>query len=200
MILVLSGVVGIAVAAFVLFVQPRSLTVTRVIDGDTIVLSDGRHIRLIGIDAPEEGECYAGEAAADAAHLLLGQNVHVETDVNELDQFGRTLAYVTLAEGSMVNRELLDRGAGMFFYDSVNLRHQQNLIEVAESARVGERGLWRTCGPCVVKGNYDTSGHRFYHLPQFRHYPQVVVNLDDADRWFCSEADAAAAGFTRARE
>lgn len=88
----------------------------------------------------------------------------------------------------------------MFFYDSVNLRHQQDLIGVAESARAGERGLWGACGPCVVKGNYDTSGHRFYHLPHFRHYPQVVVNLDDADRWFCSEADAVAAGFTRARE
>jgi len=133
-------------------------------------------------------------------NAFRGKRVTLQTDVNEIDTFGRTLAYVYLPDGTFVNKRLLEQGAGMFFYDSVNLTHQKELIAAAEQARMKHIGLWNTCGPCTVKGNYDTSGRRWYHLPRFRHYDQAIVNLDHADRWFCTEKDAVKAGFTRARE
>ena len=46
----------------------------------------------------------------------------------------------------------------------------------------------------------DKNDKRWSHLPYFRHYDQVEVNLDHGDRWFCTEKEAIEAGFERARE
>ena len=175
--------------------------VTRIIDGDTIEGSGyDKNIRLIGIDTAEEGDCYREESTKATRDLLLDKLVRVETDSNETDNFGRVLAYVYLSDGTFVNKRLLELGAGEFFYDSVNLKHQAELVSAAEAARTNNERLWKACGPCEVKGNYDIHGKRYYHLPSFRHYSQVVVNSDKADRWFCSEAEAIEAGFIRARD
>jgi len=79
------------------------------------------------------------------------------------------------------------------------------LVSASEFAHEQNKGLWSFCAPdpnvgCQVKGNYDKHGHRFYHLPEFRHYPQVKVNLENGDQWFCTEKEAQKAGFTRGRE
>lgn len=196
--------VGIVVAALVVIsfiISSQRPTVTRIIDGDTIEVSSyDKNIRLIGIDTAEQGECYREESTKVTRDLLLNKLVRVETDYNETDNFGRVLAYIYLQDGTFANKRLLELGAGEFFHDSVNLKHQGELISAAENARESMAGYWKACGPCVVKGNYDIHGKRYYHMPEFRHYSQVVVNLDKADRWFCSEAEALGAGFVRARE
>ena len=172
-----------------------------VIDGDTVILADRTHIRLIGINTPEKGECYSHQATALTTSLLFTKGVTLEKDLNPFDRYGRTLAYVFLPhDQKSVNEKLLEKGAGVFFLDSVNVKYQKQLMAAAETARLKPVGLWKECGPCVVKGNYDIHGHRYYHLPSFRHYNQVVMNLPKGDRWFCSEAAAQKAGFTRARE
>jgi micrococcal nuclease len=187
------------------FVQ--SLTVTEVVDGDTIKLDDGRTIRYIGLDAPEEGECFNEEAEKINRDLVLGKQVRLETDTNEMDRFGRYLAYVYLREGEeiFVNQELLKQGAGEFFLDTVNLRYQEVLIQAAEEAHKEKRGLWQACAPdpefgCQIKGNLDRLDKRWYHLPGFRHYETTEVNLEHGDRWFCTEEEAIVAGFEKARE
>ncbi len=94
------------------------VVVKRVLDGDTLVLEDGRRIRLIGVDAPEihnedklkeETEIYGkdvggvramGEKAkAFVEGLVAGKKAILEYDIfnavsNDRDQYGRTLAYV----------------------------------------------------------------------------------------------------------
>ncbi len=198
-LLISSGIVTAVILVTALFTSRRM--VTRIIDGDTIEVSGyDKNIRLIGIDTAEEAECYRGESTKITRDLLLNMPVRIETDENERDNFGRVLAYLYLLDGTFANKRLLEAGAGEFFYDSVNLKHQNELISAAESARGSGVGFWKACGPCVVKGNYDIHGKRYYHLPEFRHYSQAVVNLDKADRWFCSEAEAIKAGFVRARD
>jgi len=185
-----------------------SLVVTEVTDGDTIKLNDGRRVRYIGIDAPEKEACFAKEATEINQELVLGKEVRLERDVNEMDQFGRYLAYVYVQENDkevFVNQALLIEGAGEFFLDTVNLKHQEALIQAAEQAYEEKQGLWQTCAldkkkGCQIKGNVDRLDKRWYHLPSFRHYDQVVVNLGHGDRWFCSEEEALEAGFERARE
>ena len=81
---------------------PRTpVTVTRVVDGDTIQVElDGRDttIRIIGIDTPEmdgpytQEECFGREASAYAEQALAGAEVELEFDVDRADRFGRTLA------------------------------------------------------------------------------------------------------------
>jgi endonuclease YncB( thermonuclease family) len=174
--------------------------VTRVIDGDTVVLSNGVHVRLIGIDTPEKNTCFAGEATKLAENLLLGQKITLTTDIDNLDQFGRTLGYLTTEDGTLINLKLLQLGAGEYFLDNQNSKYQKEFIAAATTAHDQKLGMWKNCGPCDVKGNYDIHGKRYYHLPSFRHYNQVVVNLDKGDRWLCGEDLARKAGYTKARE
>jgi endonuclease YncB( thermonuclease family) len=90
---------------------PRSgddSTVVRVIDGDTLEVSGGTRVRLIGVDAPEtgaansSGSCFGVEATRYMTELVPpGTPVRLVYDVERYDQFGRTLAYVyKLTDGS----------------------------------------------------------------------------------------------------
>lgn len=207
----------IAVVFFwrLVFTKP-TFGVVDVIDGDTIKLEDGTNVRYLGLDAPElakgdtPADCFAGQAKEINQKLVLGKKIKLETDVNEMDRFGRTLAYVYLKPGRgeeeiFVNEYLLKEGAAIFFLDTVNKRYQQVMIEAAKTAHEAKIGLWSFCAPnpefgCQIKGNLDKLDKRWYHLPSFRHYSQVEVNLDHGDRWFCTEDQAQKAGFTRARE
>jgi len=190
------------------FSSHQSFTVVEVTDGDTIRLDDGRRIRYIGVDTPEEDECFGQEAKKVNSDLVLGKEVRLEMDINEMDHFGRYLAYVYLQEGKkkiFVNEFLLTKGIGEFFLDTVNLRYQDLLVQVAEKAHEENKGLWRACTPdfkkgCQIKGNIDRLDKRWYHLPSFRHYKATEVNLEHGDRWFCTEEEAQGAGFKRARE
>lgn len=191
------------------FFSSDGFMVVKVIDGDTIKLKDGRSVRYINIDTPELDACFGEEAKAINERLVAEKKVRLETDTNEMDRFGRQLAYVYVenekGEEVFVNQYLLEEGAGEFFLDTVNLRYQDVLIETAQRAHEEDKGLWQACAPdpevgCQVKGNLDRLDKRWYHLPSFRHYDQVVINLEDGDRWFCSEEEAQTAGFKRSRE
>lgn len=187
--------------------ENKTYLVVKVVDGDTIHLSDGRRIRYIGLNTPEKktDECFWQEAMKLNKELVGDKQIRIETDSNEKDRFGRVLAYAYLKDGTFVNKVLIEKGMAKFHLDTVNLKHQEELMMAANEAHENNVGLWKACAEvpkegCVVKGNYDVSGHRYYHLPEFRHYSQTVINLDDGDQWFCSEEKAIEAGFTRARE
>lgn len=203
----LSAIFGLL--SFKHFLSPKKFTVIKVIDGDTIKLHDGRSVRYINIDAPESDQCFSQEAKTINEKLVAAKPVRIETDINEMDRFGRILAYVYVQTESgqevFVNQYLLQDGAAEFFLDTVNLRYQDLLIQAAQQAHEERKGLWRACAPdaevgCQIKGNLDKWDHRWYHLPSFRHYDQVVINLAHGDRWFCTEEQAQTAGFTSARE
>ncbi len=182
--------------------------VTRVIDGDTIELSDDRIIRYIGIDSPELAteECFSQEAKKLNQDLVLNQKVRVELDTNQMDRFGRYLAYVYAKDAKkevFVNQYLLEQGAGEFFLDTVNLKYQSELVKAAEKGYSEKKGKWSACAldqqGCIIKANLDKLDKRWYHLPGFRHYDQVKINLEKGDRWFCTEEEAIKAGFEKAR-
>lgn len=124
--------------------------VARVVDGDTIALRDGRRVRLVQVDAPEEqgGECYSREATAALESLLPpGTSVRLEADarLDDVDRYGRLLRYVH--RGSLnVNLVLVERGvAGVWFFDGESGRYADALLAAAREARAKRRGLWRAC-------------------------------------------------------
>lgn len=125
-------------------------TVDRVLDGDTIVLRDGRHVRLVQLDAAEtdENECYARAAKAVLARLLPpGTPVEIETDalLDKVDRFGRTLAYVR-KDGANVNLELVRAGAAApWFFHGDRGRYASDFLAAAREARERGRGLWSAC-------------------------------------------------------
>ncbi|PIS08686.1 hypothetical protein COT75_05515 [Candidatus Beckwithbacteria bacterium CG10_big_fil_rev_8_21_14_0_10_34_10] len=195
------------------FLFQDSGVVVKVRDGDTFEFEDGRVIRLLNFDAPElrkgeiETECYALESLEVLKSLVLEKRVYFKTDKNEMDRFGRVLAYVFLKSGKekiFLNQYLLEIGAGEFFLDTVNLKYQEELIRAAHKGYLEVKGKWSQCAPsdsgCLIKGNLDIYDKRWYHLPSFRHYNQVVMNLNKGDKWFCTEEEAIKAGFQKARE
>jgi micrococcal nuclease len=131
------------------------VTVTRVVDGDTFrVRRSGRDVtvRLIGIDAPEVGwyggtaECFGNHAGRVAVRLLEGRSVRLEHDREQLDPYGRTLAYAYLPGGRMVNLVLVRRGLAEVTIFPPNDRHEDRLRRAEDAARQAGAGLWSACG------------------------------------------------------
>jgi micrococcal nuclease len=104
-------------------VRPSNATaatvgVAGVIDGDTIEVSDGARIRLIGIDTPERGECGYSEATAYLARLVGGNAVVLVSGArDDVDRYGRLLRYVEV-EGIDANLEMIRSGLAIARYDS----------------------------------------------------------------------------------
>ena len=125
-------------------------TVSWVVDGDTIRLTDGRRVRLVQIDAPELHlrECYGARARSELEKLLpRGRRVRLELDarLDQVDEHGRQLAYV-FAGGANANVEQVRRGAArLFFYRGQRGRYADRLREAAREARSAGRGLWSAC-------------------------------------------------------
>ena len=151
--LVIAALIVAAIAAFLWFrhdaSSSSSAVVARVLDGDTIVLTSGVHVRLVQIDTPEKGtECY-GEAASALTRRLLppGTHLRVERDpgLDQVDRYGRELAYVWAGDED-VNVTLVREGAaGVWFLDGRRGRHADELLRAAERARAAHRGLWGAC-------------------------------------------------------
>jgi micrococcal nuclease len=135
--------------------ERQAATVDHVLDGDTIVLRDGRHVRLVQLDAPEvdDNECYARAAKATLARLLPpGTHVEIETDalLDKVDRFGRTLAYVR-KDGANINLELVRAGAAApWFFHGDQGRYASEFLDAARAARERRRGLWGACPGTVL--------------------------------------------------
>lgn len=123
--------------------------VREVQDGDTIVLQDGRTIRYLGVNAPEVAsdmhpdQPFAREAIQWNKTMVLGKSVRLEMDTETKDMFGRTLAYVYLPNGTMVNQAILAAGMAQYFPYRLNMRHAKLLLEAQRSAMRARQGLWR---------------------------------------------------------
>jgi micrococcal nuclease len=134
--------------------NPVYCRVTRIVDGDTFWAEDGRgksiKVRLTGVDAPETHNTrrklkspYAGESALYLAKMIGGKKVRLEFDVSRYDQYGRTLAYVYLVNGTFVNAELVRNGYAMVMTVPPNVRYADYFTDLAGKARKHKRGLWR---------------------------------------------------------
>jgi micrococcal nuclease len=124
-------------------------TVERVIDGDTLVVRGGAHVRLVQIDAPEAGEeCYAALSTLELLRLApSGTRVELESDpaLDQVDRYGRLLRYVRVGTRN-VNVELVRRGAATpWFYGGERGRYAARFLAAVSTARAERRGMWRAC-------------------------------------------------------
>ena len=86
-------------------------TLKRIIDGDTVELTDGTRIRLHGIDTPERDQPY-GKQATRQLDKLLGRTVYVEE--KDTDRYGRVVAVLWSADGTNAKiRELQEQSASI---------------------------------------------------------------------------------------
>lgn len=122
-------------------------SVGSITDGDTLRLADGTRIRLIGIDTPDTGRCYAVEAAAWLSQLVPpGTALRLVYDVQRQDRYGRDLAYIYRAgDGLFVNRAMASDGYAQQLTVPPNVAHAEAFRVAVAGARTANRGLWAGC-------------------------------------------------------
>ncbi|MDA2936356.1 thermonuclease family protein [Patescibacteria group bacterium AH-259-L05] len=195
------------------------------IDGDTIkveVNDDTRRVRLIGINAPEKGECYYEEARTALASLVEGERVRLETGSSDVDVYGRWLRYVYVSGDVFVNRYLLRNGYAQTDLDPHNKQYDQDFISAREEALRQDRGLWSACDDaienykqenpglrevdepppnpdCIIKGNISKREYgKTYLTPECGNYDRTKIDTNRGEQYFCTEGEAIAAGFRKA--
>jgi micrococcal nuclease len=127
--------------------------IARVVDGDTVDLTNGAKVRLVQIDTPEVyfgAECWGRQASAETKRLLppgTAVRLAVEPATDRVDEYGRLLRYVVrVRDGLNVNVFLVQRGdAAPYFYDGRRGRYAAVLTRDALRARAARRGLWGAC-------------------------------------------------------
>ena len=128
----------------------ESASVAYVNDGDTVRLSSGDRVRLVGIDTPEIGrdgaddEPYAREAQ-QALRALLAESrnrVRVVDATEGEDRYGRRLSYLYLPDGRSVQAQLLAQGMAMAVFVAPNLELADCLMARERLAREADRGIW----------------------------------------------------------
>jgi micrococcal nuclease len=140
----------------------ESYYVLRVVDGDTLKLSGGERVRLIGIDTPEV--FYSSKLSRDAKNsgsdtatiqkmgkeasdftkkLCSGKMVRLEYDVQRRDKYDRLLAYVYLEDGTFVNARIIEEGYAQVMTVVPNVKYAELFLRLQKDARDAHRGLWR---------------------------------------------------------
>lgn len=146
--LVICASIPAAVSAQPVEPQGTRCVVGSISDGDTFrCVGGGRwRIRLLLIDTPERDQAPFGGLAAKGLHSLIppGDTVHLEFDVQRYDRYRRTLAYVYLRDGRMVNEEMARLGLAVVTVYPPNVRHVERIRKAAAEARERKVGLWRT--------------------------------------------------------
>lgn len=145
--------------------QLLSAFVTRIVDGDTIdvsVIGRGRErIRLLGIDTPEVYESEKldrdaqqtglsreaiqalGRLASDYTRRHLdGKDVGLELDVQQRDRYGRLLAHIWLADGTLFNMQIIRDGYAQILTIPPNMKYTDVFLACQREAREQGRGLW----------------------------------------------------------
>ncbi|MCY4501942.1 MAG: thermonuclease family protein [Alphaproteobacteria bacterium] len=163
-----------------------------------------------------------GEASTRAMRRLVGRE-RVRCEVRDRDRYGRAVA-TCFAAGRDLQRELVRMGLALAWR-----RYSTRYVPDEDAARAERLGMWagafvepwrwrkrnraggtpgrrqspgagaaQSSGSCLIKGNISGSG-RIYHVPGADHYDRTRIDEARGERWFCSEAEARAAGWRRAR-
>ncbi len=192
-----------------------------VVDGDSLHVG-GYAIRLHGIDAPEKrqscrrpetGSWACGRAATGFLESLADRG-EARCEVRGKDRYGRLLAVCSVGETDF-GAALVEHG-----YAVAYRRYSEAYASQEDAARAQKVGIWagpfvrpdrwrrgerlpgaaaETSGAdCRIKGNVSKSG-RIYHLPGSADYARTRIDPARGERWFCTVAEAEAAGWRAPR-
>lgn len=127
-----------------------SAVVAEVMDGDTLVLEDGREVRLVGIQAPKlplgragfETWPMAEAARAALAQLALGRPVTLGYGGRRIDRHGRALAHLYRDDGLWLQGALVARGLARVYSFADNRALVAEMLVLEAAARDGRQGIW----------------------------------------------------------
>ena len=112
---------------------------TKVIDGDTVVVEGGYHVRLLGMDADEKGyPCYE-QAKTRLEDLVLAKQVRLEKDKTDLDQYGRCLRYIFL-DNTNINVQLVKEGLAIARFYEPDVKYRAEITAAESYAQQNKLG------------------------------------------------------------
>lgn len=179
----------------------EGVTVRHVVDGDSVILTDQRQVRLIGINAPELGkegkpdEPLAGAARDRLRELVQGKNVRLVLEEEQRDHYGRWLAHLQLPDGTRVEEVLLKEGLASAIAIPPNVSHWRRLFDAETVARAARRGIWGLAYSTPVAAESLASAHtgfrfvrgRVTHVGRSKKYvyldmgPRFALRIGHAD-------------------
>lgn len=145
-ILVIGAMIFLILAGYLVMINYPTTTddmyeVSDIIDGDTIKLTNGERVRLIGINTPEKGQPYY-QQATDRLQELIGSNpVRLEKDEENEDQYGRWLRYIYIND-TFVNLEMVKSGFAIAYEFQPNVKYSDTFSEAEQEAREAKIGIW----------------------------------------------------------
>jgi len=211
--------------------ETREHRITSVIDGDTLKIKTGtlktRKVRLIGINAPEKGECYFDESKEALIQITESEIINIEKDISGLDKYNRLLRYIVAInddpeeDNIQVNYYMIRNGFAFYQSSSPDNRYRDLFITAQRQAKEDNLGLWKDCDyeeqvseeaaalreqstkptdpDCIIKGNISDAGYgKTYLLPGCDNYNRTIVDTRKGEAYFCTEQEALDAGFRKA--
>ncbi len=124
--------------------------VTEIVDGDTVLLDNGREVRLVGLQAPKlalgrrhfQEWPLATEARDALGELVNGQAVTLYFGGREEDRHGRILAHLFLDDGRWVQGEMLAQGLARVYSFPDNRACIADMLAKEREARDQGVGIW----------------------------------------------------------
>ncbi len=134
----------------------QNISVRDVVDGDTVVLSNGKKARYIGIDTPETHkktqagwvdtqEPFGKEALRFNKELVLGKPARIEFDVQKEDKYRRLLVYYFVKSGDkevLAQAEILRQGLAYLYTFPPNVKYIDTFVSALKEAKESRRGIW----------------------------------------------------------
>ncbi|KAF0816626.1 hypothetical protein KIS4809_4548 [Bacillus sp. ZZV12-4809] len=149
----------------------ESVVVGRVVDGDTIETTDGRKVRLIGVNTPESTtrvEEYGKEASQFTKSELTGKKIWMQKDVSDTDRYGRLLRIIWLdipaddldedeIREKMFNAHLVLKGYAEPSTYNPDVKYSEYFRKFGREARDSNKGLWALGDEGTTKGDLDSA-------------------------------------------
>ena len=185
-------------------------------------------IRLLSINAPELDECYGKEAKQALEELIKDKEIKFEKDISGVDIYGRLLCYLIIVspesvdDNVLANYYLVRNGFAFQYSNPPDNRYKDMLVAAQREAKKEKLGMWAACSyseseeekdnineqeeaskpsdpDCIIKGNISEKGYgKTYLIPGCDNYESVKIDPKKGEGYFCTEAEAEAAGFRKA--
>jgi micrococcal nuclease len=140
--------------------------VTKIVDGDTVIIEGGDSVRLLGMDTDERGyPCYS-EASKRLEGLILGKEVYLEHEGEDKDQYGRLLRYIFLDDEN-INLIMVKEGLAVARFDADNTRYKDDFVSAEKYAM--ENGIG-----CKWRGSSQTAS-----LPEGTNGSEEICSAKD---------------------
>lgn len=150
------------------------IEVARITDGDTVVLTDNRKVRIIGVNTAElnakhpRSRSWATQGANAVRQWLANSKVvYLIEGKDKQDRHGRTLAHLRNKRGELLSEFLIDTGLAAATAVSPNTRCANHLYSLEGQARAQANGVWDTSNPWfVTKDKLTKNSHSGFRILQ----------------------------------